>query len=413
MNIIDCSRGAVRAAAALMLGLLLAAGSAEAHKGSDAYLDVQESPTASGAGATRTLRWTISVAIRDLDLVVPVDADADGKVTFGEIKSALPQLMTLFDTVAQLAPTDGPGAAEACRLHWQPAGLERRSDGVYVRAQASSDCPVADPVRLNYTLLQAEDATHRLLVAGRIGGADLLSTMSPQQGSLLIHPGSPAGSGAGAAMHPRPSGGLAALRDYFSLGLHHLLQGYDHLAFLLALVLPLQLSLWPRSGDSAPSAGPVVQKAAFRRTWYTLFRTITAFTIGHSITLMLATFGLTEASPRWVEPVIAVSIAVTAALNLRPVKWVRLDALALVFGLVHGFGFAGLLIEAAAPDGLLPWALAGFNLGVEAGQLIAVAGWVIVSQFIVGHRWYRPVVVRGGSVVLILLACWWFWIRVR
>ena len=143
-----------------------------------------------------------------------------------------------------------------------------------------------------------------------------------------------------------------------------------------------------------------------------MLRTVTAFTIGHSITLMLATFGWTQASPRWVEPVIALSIVVTALLNLRPLPWVRTEVLALLFGLVHGYGFAGLLQEAAAPTGLLPWALAGFNVGVEAGQLLAVAGWVLLSQSVVGRHWYPSVVVRGGSVLLIVLATWWFWERV-
>jgi hypothetical protein len=79
-----------------------------------------------------------------------------------------------------------------------------------------------------------------------------------------------------------------------------------------------------------------------------------------------------------------------------------------VFGLVHGYGFAGLLSEMAAPPGLLPWALAGFNLGVEAGQLLAVSGWVLLVQAVVDRRWYQPLVVRGGSGVLILLSSWWF-----
>ena len=127
---------------------------------------------------------------------------------------------------------------------------------------------------------------------------------------------------------------------------------------------------------------------------------------------MLATFGFTQASPAWVEPVIALSIAVTALLNLRPVPWVRVDVLALIFGMVHGFGFAGLLQEAAAPTGLLPWALAGFNLGVEAGQLIAVSAWVLLSQLVVARVWYPGVVVRGGSVLLVLVAAFWFWQRV-
>ena len=131
------------------------------------------------------------------------------------------------------------------------------------------------------------------------------------------------------------------------MGMRHLLEGYDHLAFLLALVLPLRLRLG---------------RSASRRHWVSLLRTVTAFTIGHSITLMWATLGWTQASPQWVEPVIALSIAVTAGLNLRPVSWLRTDVLALLFGMVHGIGFAGLRQEAAAPSGLLPWALAGFNV---------------------------------------------------
>ena len=298
---------------------------------------------------------------------------------------------------------------------------------MYLRAAAQARCPPEQALRFNYSLLKDQDATHRLLVAGRIGGKDLLSTLSPQQGSLLLGAGGSAGSAQAGASHA--SGRWSTLGAYFSLGMHHLLQGYDHLAFLLALVLPLQLSLRfsPRvarsfavsGGAAAVHAMPGHASGAFsgppqasRASWLALLRTVTAFTIGHSITLMLATFGLTQASPLWVEPAIALSIAVTALLNLHPVKWVRVDVLALLFGLVHGYGFAGLLLEAAAPGGLLPWALAGFNLGVEAGQLTAVLGWVLVSQAVVGRSWYDSVVVRGGSALLVLLAAWWFWQRV-
>ena len=203
-----------------------------------------------------------------------------------------------------------------------------------------------------------------------------------------------------------------ALRDYFFLGAHHLLEGYDHLAFLLALVLPLRLNLRSGRSGAVPSNADLGGKLK-SNVWWSLLRTITAFTIGHSITLMLATFGWTQASPVWVEPVIALSIAVTALLNLRPLPWVRVDVLALLFGMVHGFGFAGLLQEAAAPSGLLPWALAGFNLGVEAGQLIAVSAWVLMSQLFVAKAWYRSVVVRGGSVLLVILAIYWFLQRVN
>jgi hypothetical protein len=61
---------------------------------------------------------------------------------------------------------------------------------------------------------------------------------------------------------------------------------------------------------------------------------------------------------------------------------------------------------------LLPWALGGFNLGVEAGKLIAVSGWILISQAVVGRAWYPRVVVQGGSALLVLLAATWFWQRV-
>ena len=415
------------------LGLAFANAPALAHKGSDAYLEVQQQQQDQPAGQgdnrdagnagiagiaekTRNFRFVLAVALRDLDLVVPLDANADARITWGEVKAATPQVVALFNQRAALDVS--AGTPDTCRLHWQTDGLERRSDGVYLRATAQAVCPAGQALRFNYSLLKDEDSTHRLLVAGRIGGKDLLSTLSPQQGSLLLSP-AVANMAGDDALAPRAaaSSQWSTLRDYFSLGIHHLLEGYDHLAFLLALVLPLQLSLRraPRAnGLRAGAAGPVGPASAYanRATWLALLRTVTAFTVGHSITLMLATLGLTQASPVWVEPVIALSIGVTALLNMRPVAWIRVDVLALLFGLVHGYGFAGLLLEAAAPGGLLPWALAGFNLGVEAGQLTAVLGWVLVSQAVVGRTWYASVVVRGGSALLVLLAAWWFWQRV-
>jgi hypothetical protein len=393
----------------------LAAGPALAHKGSDAYLDVQQvDPAASAADAgpasalARDVRFVLSVAIKDLDLLVPMDANADARVTWGEVKAAIPQVQALLSGAATVGPGgEAAGGAAPCRLDWQPGGLERRSDGTYVRMTAQARCPAAQALLFNYTLLGNVDATHRLLVAGRIAGRDLLTTTSPlQETGLLLSPAALPGAGvAVSAVGAPPSGRWAALSAYFSLGMHHLLKGFDHLAFLLALVLPLQLAM--RFGPGQPAA-----RAKAGSDWWALLRTVTAFTLGHSITLVLATLGVTQASPLWVEPVIALSIAVTALLNLRPVHWARTDALALVFGLVHGFGFAGLLQEAAAPEGLLPWALAGFNLGVEAGQLVAAAVWVLVSQLVVRKPWYPRVVVRGGSVLLVLLAAWWFQQRV-
>jgi hypothetical protein len=137
-------------------------------------------------------------------------------------------------------------------------------------------------------------------------------------------------------------------REFFTLGVEHIWSGYDHLLFLLALLLP--------GGSFARIAGIV-----------------TAFTIAHSITLALATTGLVQVAAAPVEIAIAASIAFAAASVLRETGVDRRWALTFVFGLVHGFGFAGVLRESGLPPGGVALPLLAFNVGVEAGQLVVVA----------------------------------------
>ncbi len=404
---------------------LLWVGNAHAHKGSDAYLDVQQVASLSatiqpGEEALRNYSFVLSVAIKDLDLILPIDANADGQVTWGEVKLALPLVVSKLNQVAQIeAVQDRPRVTPAttglnfstCTLNWQFDSIERRSDGAYLQLVAQAQCPTTSTLAMRYTLLKDQDATHRLLVAGKIAEQDILTTAKPQQLSALVL--ATGGSTVATAAQLVPaSSRWSALQDYAAMGMHHLLEGYDHLAFLLALVLPLRLRLGRTRSLAAQVGGPEVPEQGIDGGWVALIRTVTAFTLGHSITLVLATLGWLQASPLWVEPVIALSIAVTALLNLRPVAWLRKDVLALAFGLIHGFGFAGLLLEAGAPAGLLPWALVGFNVGVEAGQLLAVCAWVLLSQMLMVKPAYYRAVVRIGSVLLIILATWWFWERV-
>lgn len=144
------------------------------------------------------------------------------------------------------------------------------------------------------------------------------------------------------------------VRSYFALGVEHILTGFDHLLFVFGLLLLV----------------------ANRRQ---LFLTVTAFTVGHSVTLSLAALGLVAVPSRPVEILIAFSILLVAVelahgkkaafsiLRSRP--W----AVALAFGLLHGFGFAGALSEIGLPQGEIPLALLSFNLGIEAGQLVFCA----------------------------------------
>lgn len=159
---------------------------------------------------------------------------------------------------------------------------------------------------------------------------------------------------------------LDVFQGYLDLGLEHILTGFDHLLFVLGLLLLVRI---PRR----------------------LFWTISAFTLGHSVTLSLAVLGWIRVPHQPIEILIAASIFVVAVELVRQrdtgreIPWFqRTWLMALLFGFLHGLGFAGALAEVGLPDGEIPWALFSFNLGIELGQLIFVA--VVLSLGLLMRR---------------------------
>jgi hypothetical protein len=184
------------------------------------------------------------------------------------------------------------------------------------------------------------------------------------------------------------------LATFVPAGTHHILIGPDHLLFLVALLL---LGGTPRQ----------------------LVGIVTAFTLGHSVTLSLAALDVVS-PPGWVvEPLIALSIVLVAVDNLlvgrsgaAPARDFRPWGAGL-FGLVHGFGFAAVLREFGLPASALGWSLFGFNLGVEIGQLLVVA--VVATALGALRRRSAPLAARVatiGSVVVAAAGAWWFVQRV-
>lgn len=183
----------------------------------------------------------------------------------------------------------------------------------------------------------------------------------------------------------KPEGLGPVLGRFLHEGIVHIFGGLDHVLFALGLLL--------RGGR-------------FRQ----LVKTITAFTLAHSITLSLAATGLVSLPPRLVEPVIALSIVAIAVENLRPHRDDRdfRPWLAFGFGLIHGFGFAGALEEVGLPrDALLP-ALGAFNLGVELGQL-AIVGVTAPLLALAAQRTgrLRHWITVGGSLAIAAAGAYW------
>jgi hydrogenase/urease accessory protein HupE len=329
-----------------------------AHKASDAYVQQRSS------GA-----WQYSIALRDLDRAIDtLDANADRQLTWSEVQTALPAISQWVSLGLALRCKDQPQP-----LVWAFEALEQRSDGVFVRLAAPATCEAgkAGDIELRYTAMQEIDADHRAIL------------LHPS-GAIVLQPSDAWRSANGQTSI------WATLSSFIALGIGHIGSGADHIAFVICLVLGIA----PRS------------------QWRELLATITAFTLGHSITLVAATLGWVG-SPAWVEPVIAASIAIAAAVNLIPqrMQWLQSlwpkAAIAALFGLIHGLGFSGAMTEAQVPEGSLLWALAGFNIGVEIGQLLIIAAWSIV--YFALHRWagYKKYFVPTACWALIALSLYW------
>ncbi|MFN3437710.1 MAG: HupE/UreJ family protein [Acidovorax sp.] len=378
-----------------------------AHKASDAYLRVSDVAASNGQSPSGAVGLQLSLALKDVDAALELlDADGDRKLTWGEIRQATP-------AVAQWASA---GVQWQCGdvvtpLAWRFEALEQRTDGRYIRFASALDCPAAKTLALTYRLMQGIDPTHRLLVSGELNQQPLAAALAPDGRSSSDLRTARLGDSSG-VLSPQTSsttrGGFATMLHFVTEGVHHILEGYDHLAFLLALLLPISL-LQRRRSTRKDAAGFFSEspEKAHQSGIKTLLITVTSFTLGHSVTLVLAGLGWVTVSGNWVEPAIAISIGISALLNLFPVKGLQSVWLALGFGLVHGLGFSGVLVEAGVSGTLLVWALAGFNLGVEAGQLMVVALWCAVSVVLVRWSLYHTVVVRGGSVALLVLSLYW------
>ncbi len=181
--------------------------------------------------------------------------------------------------------------------------------------------------------------------------------------------------------------------DYFRLGIEHIFTGYDHLAFVLGLLLVVG-SLW-RSTSPRQALGYIL-------------RVVTGFTVAHSLTLILSALKLVSLPSRLVESAIALSIGYVAVENMIGAKVRKRLWLAFGFGLVHGLGFASVLRELGLPSRGLIASLLCFNLGVEVGQLTVVALVLPVLVRLSVWRRYPEVVVRGTSWLLLIMSLIWF-----
>jgi hypothetical protein len=356
----------------LAIAMLLLSAPAWAHKPSDSLLSLTvQHDRIEG-------RWDI--ALRDLDDAIGLDTDGDGAITWGEVRTAHEKIAAY--ALSRLTVTSGEtGCSAQAPRHL----IDHHTDGAYAVLLFTMICPATvDTLRAEYRLLFDLDAQHKGLLRlthGQETTSAIFSQESPSQQFTI-----------GAISMWQQA------RQYMHEGMWHIWLGYDHVLFLLALLLPAVLRRVAGRWEPTPD---------FLSAFWEVLAIVTAFTIAHSITLGLATVGLIALPSRLVESAIAASVVFAGISNLYPALVQRRQLVAFLFGLIHGFGFASVLSDLGLPRGSLALSLVSFNLGVEVGQLVIVATFLPLAYGLRKSWTYQRLVLVSGSLGIAALACAW------
>mgnify|MGYP006393766867 CR=1 FL=1 len=376
-----------RNAAILFLICLLFSAGAQAHKASDGFVYLMGPDNLQGFAVTGSTRpdspriVQLDLALRDLAVALPLDTDRDGQLTAAELRSAQPQILDYYQKHLRLHSESGQ-----CQLDGLQRGLSSHSDGPYFAARYQIACPSGEAVtRVDYSALFDVDSLHRGLVSVNRSGQTQLQVIGPEQPFLILA--------------EEPSG-ITTFVTFVREGVIHLLIGFDHLLFLIVLMLPLTLR--GSNSNSGPTAG-----WGLRRRLLELASVVTAFTLAHSITLGLSALDILRPPINWIEAFIAFSITLTALNMFWSFLGTRTWLLAFGFGLIHGFGFASVLADLTRDTGSQIPALAGFNIGVELGQLAIVALVFPTLYWLANYRLYQRALAPGLALVIAAVGLYW------
>lgn len=357
----------------ITLLLVLLAVPAWAHKPSDSYLSLSvQNDHIEG-------QWDI--ALRDLDGAIGLDSDGDGQLTWGEVRTKHDEIKAY--ALSRLAIS---ADKHACSTHVHDQLIDHHTDGTYSVLRFRSDCGNhIEQLAVDYRLLFDIDAQHKGL---------LRLTQSIQTSTAIFSRESPTQEFSFAKRSL-----WTGSRQFIHEGMWHIWLGFDHVLFLLALLLPAVLvrvdNHWQAAGDFSSVCWQVVS-------------IVTAFTVAHSLTLSFAALDIVQLPSRLVESTIAASVVLAGIGNLYPKMISRRWMVAFGFGLIHGFGFAAVLTDLGLPQDSLLLSLVSFNVGVEVGQLAIVAAFLPLA-YLNRRSWSYPrLVLTGGSLAVIAIALVWF-----
>jgi hypothetical protein len=363
-------------AALAMLVALGVATTARAHQQTATFGEVSRGAAADGIGGgtdAGTIVWRLRVRAIDLATALKVQPAPGGAP---DVALANRRRAAYLQAGLHVTADDRPCPAGATSLSLDPVDVELEPTFVFVESFA---CPAGwTALRLRYELFFEADRFHESFTRLTLVDPAAATKDRESLSTIVFRAGLREVSLAGG---DEPSIWRSAF-IYLRLGIFHILSGYDHLSFLMALLLGAALCRRTTARPPATAAA-----ASVRQALEGTVAVISAFTVAHSMTLMAQVLRPGWLPTRWVEPAIAFSVAYVGFENLIPRPPRRRWLLVFGFGLVHGLGFASVLREIGLPRRGLVLSLVSFNLGVEIGQLLVLA---LTFPLIVGAARRNP-----------------------
>ena len=333
------------------------------------------------------------IHFNDLKDKVGVQLDDGGADPAASVRATAARVQEYILANFAIGPEDGA----PYKLEFTSQDVLTLPQGTFARYHfRAATGPVPDTLRIRHSMLYERDRLHRGLLLidhnaktginhGEEYTAMVFGPSAPEQTLNLLSV-------------PSLLGG----RQMVWQGVLHIWSGIDHVLFLLALLLPTVLIL-------KESAWRPVGR--FRSALWNVLKIVTVFTAAHSVTLLLAALGFLNVPSRFVESVIALSIILVALNNITGTIREGSLFVVLTLGLFHGLGFAAVMAHLPFRMESLVKSVVGFNIGVELGQMVIVAALFPLLFLLRKLPLYIPVVLKGGSVVLILISSAWFFQR--
>lgn len=366
-----------------VLGLMLwlVAAGAFAHQTGNSYLYVQQ--------ADGQLKIDLDFYVRDLgNLLQKPGAEPEPAPPPDKIQALQPEITQLIEKSLSIEADEQP-----LSLSFVRQTVVLHNDGLYVRQQFTA--PAIDQqarfVVVRYGFFTQSDSLGRAFLRLVVNGDEISSVFDQATATQRFALGETKRS--------------STILLFTHEGAKHIWEGPDHLLFLLTLLLP-GLLLWGEK--SSVVSALVATSGGHRAAWMFALKVITAFTVAHSITLAMASLGMISLPDKLIESVIALSIMISAVLNLQHRLRINHWLLAFSFGLIHGMGFANGLKELGLSASYFIETLIAFNVGVELGQLSVVLLVAVPSVWLVRSDTGRQRVMRWGSILVLLISTVWF-----